>query len=66
MKLKDWREKKKLTQLAVSLAVGCHPNQISAWESGRGKPCRKYAIKITQATLGAVTTESWDENEAER
>jgi len=48
------------TMAELGKKLGTHPQTLYKLKSGRAKPNRKLAIKISELTGGAVSVESWD------
>jgi len=66
MTLKTWRTDKKISQGTIAKMTGVSRPHISDIETGRRYPSRLVALKIEQATFGAVTKESLLYPEASR
>jgi transcriptional regulator with XRE-family HTH domain len=49
-RLKHFREKKGMTQMALAQALGTHPTMLSDFEHGRRVPNLKMAAKIEKVT----------------
>lgn len=47
--LKDWRRKRRLSQLDLSLATGVSQRHVSFLESGRAKPSRTMVLQLSEA-----------------
>ena len=46
MTIKDYRQKKGLTQKALADALGCSLQAVKFWETGRREPTEKFAKKL--------------------
>jgi len=58
MRLRDWRTKRGKTQAWLSRRTGISAVVLSRYENG-GMPWLPNAIKISRATCGEVSVESW-------
>jgi len=47
--LKDWRRRRRLSQLDLSLATGVSQRHVSFLESGRAKPSRTMVLQLSEA-----------------
>lgn len=56
MKLREWREKNKLTQEQLAEMLGVNSDEsISQWENGKNMPRKDVLIEIMNLTKGKVT-----------
>tara|TARA_R100000808_G_C2123555_1_gene134272 strand:+ start:225 stop:416 length:192 start_codon:yes stop_codon:yes gene_type:complete len=55
MKLAEWLQKERRTQVWFAEQIGKHPNTIARYISGDRFPARKTMAKITEVTKGRVT-----------
>ena len=47
--LRTWRQKRRLSQLALALASGVSQRHLSFLESGRAKPSRVMILQLSEA-----------------
>lgn len=64
MTLSEWLQEKGTSQEAFASAVGASQGQISRLLSGARGPGLSLAMKIEEATAGAVPASSWVEKKA--
>ena len=57
--LATWRATSKLSQLAVAIKAGCHPNEISEYERGQQLPSRQRALKLRE--IAGIPVDAWDQ-----
>lgn len=55
MNLTDWQNRQGITDTALAEIVGVHPSLFSHIRAGKKYPSRKTALRIQEATGGAVT-----------
>ena len=48
MKIKEFRQKKKLTQFELALKVGISQSAVAKWENGETIPATKQLIKLAE------------------
>jgi transcriptional regulator with XRE-family HTH domain len=59
MKLKEWMDKNHISNQDLANKTGHHRTTISKYRTGARTPSIADAIKISEATMGSVTVESF-------
>lgn len=59
--LSDWQKANNISNTALAAIVGVHASLITHINKGRRKPSAPLALRIDEATKGAVPFRSWYE-----
>jgi len=63
-KIKEFREAGGMSQHALGELMGIHPQQISAWERGKGRGMVVGSLGMLAAVLGKKTDDFFTDGEA--
>lgn len=57
--LSDYLKKTGITQVELAKTIGVAQGQVSDWASGVRRPGLDHALRLEEATRGAVPAKSW-------
>jgi transcriptional regulator with XRE-family HTH domain len=57
--LREWRGNRQISQAAAATLIGILQGSLSNYEKGKATPGASNAVRVQQATGGAVPVESW-------
>ena len=59
--IREWREAHGLSQTVCAKRIGVAQSAWNQWESGKGEPRIKFAVRLAELTEGRVPVAIWAE-----
>lgn len=57
--IREWRKKQGLSQATCAKRVGVAQSAWNQWETGKGEPRVRFAVRLEALTEGAVPVAMW-------
>lgn len=57
--IREWREKSGLSQTVCAKRIGVAQSAWNQWETGKGEPRVRFAVRLEALTEGAVPVAMW-------
>ena len=59
-RLKEWRERSKLSQAELGVLLGCSQANVGKIERGEGRPGVDIAVRLARLSEGEIPVEDWE------
>lgn len=59
--IREWREAHGLSQTVCAKRIGVAQSAWNQWESGKGEPRIRFAVRLAELTEGRVPVSIWNE-----